>query len=167
MMLDGDGMMSVLRNLLATNNQTECNAERELPFLLISDVAAKVELEPKTIRFYEKSGLVKPKRMGQLRVFSNEDVEVLQFIKKLRQYDMPIIKVREVLELHREQGDSGNRDGLLQNILKTQRDALLARHRVLAEHIAALNDSLSEVPDGSGDQTVNVALGNVRSLEIV
>ena len=159
-------MMSVLRSLVSTNYKTECNTEAELPFLLISDVAAKVELEPKTIRFYEKAGLIKPKRMGQLRVFSSDDVEVLLFIKKLRQYDMPITQVRKVLELHHQQGDSRIRNDLLQNILKIQRDALLARHRVLTEHITTLNNTLCDVPAEQANQTFNDESKNVRSLEI-
>lgn len=137
--------MSFLRSLLDASKKLESNFDSEQPFLLISDVAERVDLEPKTIRFYEKSGLLKPRRVGKFRVFTLEDVEILLLIKKFRQYDMPITQVREVLELHHQHGNERNHR--LQAILKTQRETLLNKHRELAEHIAILDFTLSSVAD--------------------
>ncbi|MBU0783765.1 MAG: MerR family transcriptional regulator [Gammaproteobacteria bacterium] len=56
----------------------------------ISEVAKKLGLSPKTIRFYEDQGLIAPKRAtseswftsGKNRVFGQEDLSRLDFVKK-------------------------------------------------------------------------------------
>ncbi len=137
--------MSVLRSLLRSGNNVGYDKEIDQAFLLISDVAERVELEPKTIRFYEKAGLLKPRRLGQLRVFAISDVEVLLLIKQLRQYGMPIAEVREALALHQQQCDEG--DSRLQKMLKLQLEMLLLKHKELTQQIAVLNSTLSITPN--------------------
>ncbi|MGH2466140.1 MAG: MerR family transcriptional regulator [Candidatus Limnocylindrales bacterium] len=52
----------------------------------IQDVAHRVGLTPRAIRYYEGLGLIKPsaRSAGDFRLFSAEDVERLQRIKALR-----------------------------------------------------------------------------------
>jgi MerR family transcriptional regulator, copper efflux regulator len=137
----GGGEMSVLRNLIEGVGASSFEARASERFLLISDVAEKVEMEPKTIRFYEKVGLLKPGRLGQLRVFESNDVEVLLLVKKLRQYGMPIAQVREALTLHQQENDSS--DNRIKALLSAQLALLVNKHRELAEQIAALDFTLS------------------------
>lgn len=137
--------MSVLRSLLHSSNGATFDGDIEETILLISDVAERVELEPKTIRFYEKAGLLKPKRLGQLRIFTKADVEVLVLVKQLRQYGMPIVRVREVLKLHRQPCDGG--DLQLKEMLVSQLETLLQKHQVLTEQIAFLDSTLSIAAD--------------------
>jgi DNA-binding transcriptional MerR regulator len=136
--------MSVLRSLLAVGDVTNFGENATEHLLLISDVAEKVELEPKTIRFYEKAGLLKPRRLGQLRVFTNSDIEVLLLVKKLRQYGMPIALVREALDLHQQREHQG--DSRLKKMLSAQLERLTNKHRELAEQIAVLDHTLSAQP---------------------
>jgi DNA-binding transcriptional MerR regulator len=137
----GDGKMSILKDLLKADNGAESHRESEQKFLLISDVAEIVDLEPKTIRFYEKAGLLMPQRIGQLRVFSKAEVEILLLIKKFRQYDMPIYQIREALSLHHQQCEDG--DFRLKEILQVQRDCLLDKHQKLTKQIEVLESALS------------------------
>jgi DNA-binding transcriptional MerR regulator len=132
--------MRVLQSLLAASGVNENSYGFHDQLLLISDVAQKVDLEPKTIRFYEKMGLLKPKRIGQLRVFADSDIEVLLFVKKLRQYGMPIAQVREALLLHLDDDTSG--DKRIQMLLSAQLRRLLCEHQELAKHIDVLNNIL-------------------------
>lgn len=133
--------MSILRDLLKADNGAGARRESGQKFLLISDVAEIVDLEPKTIRFYEKAGLLMPQRIGQLRIFSMVEVEILLLIKKFRQYDMPIYQIREALSLHHQQGEDG--DFRLKEILQVQRDCLLDRHQKMAKQIEILENALS------------------------
>ena len=137
--------MSILRDLLKADNCAGAGGASEQKFLLIGDVAEIVDLEPKTIRFYEKAGLLMPQRIGQLRVFSMVEVEILLLIKKFRQYDMPICQIREALLLHHQQGEDGN--FRLKEILQVQRDCLLDRHRMMAKQIEILENALSGGPE--------------------
>ncbi len=133
--------MSVLCSLLDAGDVTDSGEGLAERLLLISDVAEMVELEPKTIRFYEKAGLLKPRRLGQLRVFTSTDIEILLLIKKLRQYGMPIALVREAIVLHQHRDNAG--DGRLKKLLSAQLELLTTKHRELAEQIAILDHTLT------------------------
>ena len=54
------------------------------PLYYISVVAKMVELHPQTLRHYERLGLVVPQRSGgNIRLYSDRDVERLQKINRL------------------------------------------------------------------------------------
>lgn len=43
-----------------------------------------VDIHPQTLREYEKSGIIKPKRTkGNIRFFTDEDIEDVRFIKEM------------------------------------------------------------------------------------
>lgn len=67
---------------------------------LIGGLLAEVGLEPKTIRFYEQAGLIKPRRLGRFRVFDHEDAERLKVIKFLRRFDLSVQIIRKLLQQH-------------------------------------------------------------------
>ena len=51
---------------------------------MISVVARRFEVHPQTLRLYEREGLVKPSRtQGNTRLYSEEDLERLEFILNL------------------------------------------------------------------------------------
>lgn len=65
---------------------------------LIGQLGQQTGLEPKTVRYYERAGLLKPKRIGRLRIFAKDDVERLKVIKLLRDFDLPIRTIKSILE---------------------------------------------------------------------
>ena len=51
---------------------------------MISAVAEMYEIHPQTLRLYEREGLLKPSRTeGNTRLYTDEDLERLEFILKL------------------------------------------------------------------------------------
>lgn len=59
---------------------------RDEPCYTISVVARMVDLHPQTLRNYEQLGLVKPQRSeGNIRLYSNREVERLRKINRLTQ----------------------------------------------------------------------------------
>lgn len=70
------------------------------PILTISVVAKLLHLHPRTIMFYERTGLMTPHRTGtQRRLYSVKDLEDLQFIKFLtRQKGINLQGVKSLLE---------------------------------------------------------------------
>ncbi len=54
------------------------------PMFVISVAARLVEMHPQTLRYYERAGLVKPKRSrGSIRLYSQRDIERLKKIARL------------------------------------------------------------------------------------
>jgi DNA-binding transcriptional MerR regulator len=66
---------------------------------LIGELADAVGLEPKTIRYYELEGLLKPTKHGRFKFYGQQDVEHLTVIKKLRKYGFSIEKLRTIIAL--------------------------------------------------------------------
>jgi MerR family transcriptional regulator, thiopeptide resistance regulator len=67
---------------------------------LIGNLIDSVGMEPKTVRFYERAGLIKPSRLGSLRVYNERDVELLKVIKFMRSLDMSIRIIKDLVERH-------------------------------------------------------------------
>ena len=91
---------------------------------LIKDVAKMMNVNPSTLRYYDKEGLLPGiKRKNGIRVFEEEDFKWLRVLNCLKNTNMPIKKIREYVELSK-QGDASleKRYALIkeqkQNILK-------------------------------------------------
>jgi len=57
--------------------------DKEQPLYLISIVSKMLDVHPQTLRLYEREGLVSPKRTKKQRLYSEKDVEQLNFILQL------------------------------------------------------------------------------------
>lgn len=53
------------------------------PLYLISVVCDMLDVHPQTLRLYEKDGLISPQRVNRQRLYSDRDVEQLNFILQL------------------------------------------------------------------------------------
>jgi MerR family transcriptional regulator/heat shock protein HspR len=53
------------------------------PLYLISVVSEMLRVHPQTLRLYEKEGLIAPRRTKKQRLYSEDDVERLNFILQL------------------------------------------------------------------------------------
>jgi len=58
--------------------------DRKQPIYMISVVAEILHVHPQTLRLYEREGLVTPKRTKRQRLYSEEDVERVSMILRLK-----------------------------------------------------------------------------------
>lgn len=67
--------------------------------LKIGDLAKATGTQVVTIRYYEKEGLLRqPERTGSgYRLYSEDDVERLHFIRRCRQHGMNLAEIRDLL----------------------------------------------------------------------
>jgi len=58
--------------------------EMDKPLYVISIAAQILDIHPQTLRYYERAGLIQPSRTpGNIRLYSQEDIERLQLIQRL------------------------------------------------------------------------------------
>lgn len=70
----------------------------------ISDAAARSGLPPKTIRYYEDIGLVRPARaQNRYRDYSPSDVHKLHFLQRARSLGFSVEECRHLLALYEDQ----------------------------------------------------------------
>ncbi|OGN92032.1 MAG: hypothetical protein A2Z75_02870 [Chloroflexi bacterium RBG_13_50_10] len=54
------------------------------PRYVISVAAVMIGIEPHTLRYYERLGLIRPQRSeGKIRLYSEDDIEQLRYVKTL------------------------------------------------------------------------------------
>ena len=82
----------------ASSSSSATHHSGENDVYLIGEFAVAVGLEAKTIRFYEKAGLIRPKRLGRMRVYRRQDVDRLKAVKYLRQLGLPIRQIKTLVD---------------------------------------------------------------------
>ncbi|MDP8960347.1 MAG: MerR family transcriptional regulator [Actinomycetota bacterium] len=108
---------------------------RDEPVYVISVAAELAEMHPQTLRAYERSGLVTPRRSaGNVRRYSQRDVERLREVQQLTSEGLNLAGVRMVLELREALATAKRRTALLEQEL----ERLSAR---LREEVAAAHQS--------------------------
>lgn len=99
----------------------------------IGELAQRVGLTERTIRYYEELGLLESvKRLeGGTRVYTDDDVRRLRFIRKLKALGLSLEEMRELEGLYRRQ--RSNR-GVLPRLLE-----------LLDAHLASITDRIGEL----------------------
>ena len=79
----------------------------------IKEISERLRIPASTLRYYEKRGLIGPLRRstGQVRVFSEEDLKLLQIIQCLKRTGMPVEEIRRADPSGRR--DIGTTDSLV------------------------------------------------------
>jgi DNA-binding transcriptional MerR regulator len=98
--------------------------------LKIGELADLTGTSAPTIRYYEQIGLLRraPRQPGGQRVYTREDVERLTFIRRCREFDFAIQKVRALVSLMQDPNSS----------CMTARD-------IAAEHLTAVRKKMREL----------------------
>jgi DNA-binding transcriptional MerR regulator len=99
----------------------------------IGELAAKVGLTERTIRYYEELGLLESvKRLeGGVRVYTDEDVRRLKYIGKLKTLGLTL---QEMLELERMYRRHRSNKNVLPRLIE-----------LLDAHLATLSDRMNEL----------------------
>ncbi|MGN7468759.1 MerR family transcriptional regulator [Brevibacillus sp. SAFN-007a] len=99
--------------------------------MLMKEIARRLQITPRAIRYYEEKGLIQPKKADEsgYRHFTEEDVWRLQTIVTLREVGMPIDDIRELLAHMKESA------GTLRHYLELQRSFMYTRWVELAKVI--------------------------------
>lgn len=107
----------------------------------ISDAAAFSGLPPKTIRYYEEIGLVRPARsFNGYRVFSSTDAHKLAYLARARSLGFPIEDCRALLELYEDRSRASA------DVKRIAAEHLAGVERKIAE-LSAMRDTLQHLVD--------------------
>jgi len=75
----------------------------ELKSFQIGELATLAEMSPRTIRYYEEIGLLHPgkRAQGGKRVFTENDLQRLRFIKRLKHLGLTLSEMNELASIYK------------------------------------------------------------------
>ena len=120
--------------------------------LHIGTAAKQTGLSIDTIRFYQKSGLLKPpaRTAGGYRVFSETEIAELQFIARAQDLGFSLAEIRELLSLRNENGRACPEvRGLIHRKLQNVRQKIIALKQLeseLARGLRSCDSALKHPP---------------------
>src|SRR5262252_5509695 len=120
-------------------------ARDNLRIYSIAELAREFAITPRTIRFYEDEGLIKPRRQGLTRLYSSGDRTRLSWILRGKRLGFSLAEIKELLDLYQV-----DRTGVqqLRELLRRSRlhiDALEHKRRDLDAHIAEFKEVETQV----------------------
>jgi DNA-binding transcriptional MerR regulator len=113
-------------------------AAEERQLYSVNQLADELGVTPRTIRFYEESGLISPRRAGANRVFDRRDRARLMLILRGKRLGFSLGEIREYLGLYDSDRGQAVQVRLLLDLTR-QRIAELEKQR------ADLNQTLAEL----------------------
>jgi MerR family copper efflux transcriptional regulator len=105
-------------------------ANETLEYVTIGEAASRSGMPPKTIRFYEQIGLIRPAQRfaNQYRAYSEKDVHTLKFVHCARNLGFSLKDIQALLSLYRDRR-------------RASRDV----KRLALQHIAEVDRRISEL----------------------
>ena len=109
--------------------------------MTIQQAAGETGLSAHTLRYYERIGLISPvdRAPNGHRRYTEDDVGWIGFLNKLRATGMPIAKMRQYADLHRQDGDTlaerlalleEHRRGVKKRIQELERNLAVIEHKI-------------------------------------
>lgn len=105
--------------------------------LTISEMAAKFDVTPRALRFYESKGLLKPAREGRGRIYRRADQQHLALILKGRKLGFTIAEIGEMVAA--EEGNASPR------ALRMTREKCQEQIAHLERQLAETTEALAEL----------------------
>lgn len=111
------------------------------------EFSSEVELSSYTLRYYEKIGLLKNVQRNNSghRVYSNRDIDWVNFIKRLKDTGMALAEIQKYASL-RDLGVQTVSDRL--TLLEKHHEHLVDHIRQQNEHLRALEEKISLYKNG-------------------
>lgn len=105
----------------------------------ITELVNEFGVTARTIRFYEDKGLLTPRRLGTVRIFSRRDRARLSLILRAKALGSSLDEIKQYLELYGQHGEGRRQQ--LEFVVKKATEALLE----LEQKQAQLASSIAEL----------------------
>ncbi len=126
------------------------------PICLIGELAERLGTSAVTIRFYEKEGLITPKRIGRFRAFRTSDEARLRAVVEMRNMGIPIVRIKEALDVF-ELNDPEVSLQSYRRILADHLEVLKLRAELTSREIAVTLGSLNNLNENTFRRTAELA----------
>jgi len=127
-----------------SNTKVESLAEHE-PVYRIGELSKEFDVTLRTLRFYEDKGLLKPRRIGNTRLYSRGDRTRLRLILLGKRVGLSLLDVKEILDLYDPKGDNHRQLAVALEKGEEQMEILQKQREEIDAAIAELDETLTTV----------------------
>ncbi|WP_174292053.1 MerR family transcriptional regulator [Sphingomonas bacterium] len=120
----------------------------------IRQVAADLGVTERTLRFYEKEGLIEPQRLGTTRVYGRREIARMKLILRGKRLGFSIADLKDFLDLYRPRSDHNEQTQLLVTRVRSRIAEMLAQQQALTETLTELRAIEAEALASLEDQPV-------------
>jgi DNA-binding transcriptional MerR regulator len=133
--------------------------------LSVAEAAAKLDVSPRTLRYYEELGFLKPARtVGGHRLYGPADIETVERIGRMQAIGFSLATIRKALRYRSVQDETGRRTVALEDLRRLAEDAR-ADAAAMRARIAALRRELDEATHEAERLEHDVAYLDARLAE--
>lgn len=93
-----------MMNMIPASESLANATELSDGYIRIGDMAKQFDITLRTLRFYEDKGLLDPKREGNVRLYSKQDVSRLKLIMLGRRVGFTLREVKQMMDLYDPSG---------------------------------------------------------------
>lgn len=112
-------------------------------YVRIGDLAKQFDVTLRTLRFYEDKGLLHPRREGNTRLYSRQDVTRLKLILFGRRVGFSLREVKQMLDLYDPQGSNTRQLRTVLDKSERQLGRLESQRVSIEEAIEELKNAMS------------------------
>lgn len=127
------------------NELSQVNGVNSNAVMTIGEVSKNLDMTPRTIRFYEQSGIVSPRRSGRFRLFSYKDLCSLRLSKQLRSLGLEVKDIASLVQTASTGEHETDYNDLLLKTLSTRLDALGSELNAAEERFSSCQNALNEL----------------------
>jgi DNA-binding transcriptional MerR regulator len=106
----------------------------------VTELAERLGVTARAIRFYETKGLLSPQRVGSTRVYDYRDRARLQLILRSKKLGFSLADIREYLDLYDPAGGQREQQQLLLNKVQGRIESLQQQQEALESTLAELRE---------------------------
>jgi DNA-binding transcriptional MerR regulator len=99
--------MSTIAKTRKKDKPSDAPGRADAQEYLISDLSREFDVTLRALRFYEDRGLLSPRRIGTMRLYSVQDRARLTVILKGKQLGFTLAEIQEMLDADARGGQSG------------------------------------------------------------
>ena len=107
----------------------------------ISELAREFDVTPRTLRFYEEKGLLKPDRQGQARIYHPADRVTLKLILRGKRLGLSLTESSDIIGLYEPGGQNLNQLETLLEKIHERRVQLQAQQQDIRAMLRELKSS--------------------------
>ena len=106
----------------------------------VTELAERLGVTARAIRFYETKGLLNPRRAGSTRVYTYRDRARLQLILRSKKLGFSLADIREYLDLYDPTSGQADQQHLLLRKVRERIDGLQQQQEALESTLAELRE---------------------------